>query len=107
MTIFSYVSNFTTEHAKVLLETTLTLLLSELAILSELCGEIGGFARGSRVVVRRRSGVTRGARITGVTGFTRTVRGLLLVALVVRRIVVSGVIVTGIGTGVQGLALIG
>ena len=51
MTVFSYMPTFPTKHAEVLLETMLALLLSELSILSELCGEIGGFAHGSGVVV--------------------------------------------------------
>ena len=72
----------------------------------KLRGEIGGFARRSRVVVGR-TGVTRGARGTGSTG----IRGLLLVALVVRGITVSRVsvagMITGVTTGVRGFALIG
>ena len=103
MTIFSYIPTFTTKHAEILLETSLALLLSELAVFSELCGEVGGFARGSRVVVRR-TGVTRGAGSTGSTG---VVRGLLLVALVVRGIIVSGVSITGVITGVRRFAFIG
>ena len=98
---------FSTKHAEVLLKMTLALLLSELSVLSQLRGEIGGFARGSGVVIGR-TGVTRGARGTGSTG---VVRGLLLVALVVRGITVSGVsvagMITGVTTGVQGFALIG
>ena len=99
-------STFSTEHAEILLETMLALLLSEPSILSELCGEIGGFARGSGIVIRR-TGITRGARGTGSTG---VVRGLLLVALVVRGITVSGVsvarMITGVTTRVRGFALI-
>ena len=107
MAIFSYMPTFSTKHAKVLLELTLALLLSELSVLSELRGEIRSFAHGSGVVVCR-TGVTRGAK---GTRSTRVVRGLLFVALVVQGIIVSGVSVTGMITGattrVQGFALIG
>ena len=62
-TLFGDVSSFAAEQAKVLLDTVLSLCLCELAVLSELRGEV-------RVGLLLVSIATASVSITGVTGVT-------------------------------------